>query len=266
MASDRQPIYDVATFGIPDSELEVLRRIFIVSADRHNTYRLLPAGSDSRNRRIMMLDREVPSNVYRWANAHKGMPNQPPTVILTQNEPEDDKLTLRRPLIATRVLAALDRAVKALDATGTSAAPSDQDAFESTDAEMQPGKRYRALVVDDSLPVRKQIAEALEKVNVDASFAENGEQALSRLDGMNYHIIFLDVIMPGIDGYEVCKKIKRDPETKHIPVVLLTGCSTRLDRVKGKMSGCDTYLVKPVGKDEFYQTLRKHLAEKAAVR
>ena len=80
------------------------------------------------------------------------------------------------------------------------------------------------------------------------------------------HIIFLDVIMPGIDGYEACKRIKRDPETKHIPVVLLTGCSTRLDRVKGKMSGCDTYLVKPVSKDEFYQTLRKHLAEKATVR
>ena len=266
MARAKQPNYDVATFGIPDSELEVLRRIFVVSADRPNTYRLLPAGSDSRNPRIMMLDREIPSNVYRWANAHKVMPNQPPTVILTQNEPEDGKRARRRPLIASRVLAVLDRAVKALDATGTSTTPSDKDAFEPTHAEMQPGKQYRALVVDDSQPVRKQIAKALEKVNVEASFAENGEQALSRLDRTNYHIIFLDVIMPGIDGYEVCKKIKRDPETKHIPVVLLTGCSTRLDRVKGKMSGCDTYLVKPVSKDEFYQTLRKYLAQKAAVR
>ena len=103
------------------------------------------------------------------------------------------------------------------------------------------------------------LALPLKTNGLSADLAENGEQALSRLDGANYHIIFLDVIMPGIDGYEACKRIKRDPETKHIPVVLLTGCSTRLDRVKGKMSGCDTYLVKPVSKDEFYQTLRKHL-------
>jgi len=265
MASGKQTIYDVATFGISDSELEVLRRIFVVSADRPITYRLLHPGEESRKPRIMMLDRENPSNVYSWANAHKDMPRQPPTVILTQNEPESGKLTLRRPLIATRVLAVLDRAVKTLDTTGTSSASAELSAFEPDDVEMEPGKRYRALVVDDSLPVRKQIAKALDKVNVEASFAENGEQALARLDGTNYHIIFLDVIMPGIDGYEVCKKIKRDPETKHIPVVLLTGCSTRLDRVKGKMSGCDAYLVKPVSKDEFYQTVRKHLAQKTAV-
>lgn len=264
MAGGKQNIFDVATFGISDPELEVLRRIFVVSADRPNKFRLLPPGSESRNARIMMLDREIPSNVYRWANAHRDTPTQPPTVILTQNASEDDKLTLRRPLIATRVLSVLDRAVKTLDTTGKSAAPSDQSAFEPYDAEMVPGKRYRALVVDDSLPVRKQIAKALDKVNVDASFAENGEQALARLDRPNFHIIILDVIMPGIDGFEVCKRLKREAETKHIPVVLLTGCSTRLDRVKGKMSGCDAYLVKPVSKDEFYQTLRKHLAEKTA--
>jgi two-component system cell cycle response regulator len=261
MAGNRQHIFDVTTFGISDSELEVLRRIFVVSADRPNTYRLLPDGSNSRKPRIMMLDREIPSNVYQWANAHKGLANQPSTVILTQNEPEDGKLSLRRPLIATRVLAVLDRAVKALEGTDATTVASDLNAFESTDVELEPGKQYRALVVDDSLTVRKQIAAALDKVNVEASFAENGEQALTRLERPNYHIIFLDVIMPGIDGYDVCKRIKRDPKTKHIPVVLLTGCSTRLDRVKGKMSGCDAYLVKPVSKDEFYQTLRKRMAK-----
>ena len=261
MARDRQNIYDVATFGISEPEREILRRIFVVSADRPNSYRLLPTESQSRKPRIMMLDRNIPSDVYAWANAHKGLPNQPPTVILTQNETEDGKLTLRRPLIATRVLTALDRAVNALHETATPPVSSDLNAFASDDPELEPGKRYRALVVDDSLPVRKQIATALDKVNVEASFAENGEQALTMLGTTNYHIIFLDIIMPGIDGYDVCKKIKRDPATKRIPVVFLTGCSAPLDRVKGKMAGCDAYLVKPVSKDEFYQTLRKQLAE-----
>ena len=266
MTGDRQSIYDVATFGISDAELEILRRIFIVSADRPKTYRLLLAGSDPKKSRIMMLDRKNPSDVSRWADAHKDVPKQIPTVFLMQNEPTDDTLSLRRPLIATRVLAVLDRAVQALDAPRAPAVPADHPAFESSTTNMVSDRRYRALVVDDSLPVRKQISMALDKVNVIASFAESGEQALSALDKTNYNIVFLDVIMPGIDGYETCKIIKRDPKTKHIPVVLLTSSSTLLDRVKGKLSGCDTYLAKPVSKDAFYQTLRKHLTEKTAVR
>jgi twitching motility two-component system response regulator PilG len=64
------------------------------------------------------------------------------------------------------------------------------------------------------------------------------------------------VVLPGKDGYEVCKAIKKD---KHIPVVMLTGKSSNLDKLKGKMSGCDAYLTKPVSLKEFNQTLSKCL-------
>jgi len=265
MAGDRQSTYDVATFGISDAELEVLRRIFVVSADRPNTYRLLAAASAPRDSRIMMLDRKDAGDVSRWANAQKNLHTLPPTVILTQNEPGENTLSLRRPLIATRVLAVLDRAVKELEAPDTTPAPVDESAFESSTTRTPPARQYQALVVDDSLPVRKQIAMALEKVNVKANFAESGEQALSALEKSHYNIVFLDVVMPGIDGYEACRKIKGDPKTKDIPVILLTSNSSALDRVKGKMSGCDTFLVKPVNKDDFYQTLRKFLTESLAV-
>jgi CheY-like chemotaxis protein len=123
---------------------------------------------------------------------------------------------------------------------------------------------YRALVVDDSLPVRRQVAMALERSGISAHFAENGEAALDLISKYDYEIIFLDVIMPGVDGYEVCKSIKRDKQKKNIPVVMLTGKSSPFDKVKGKLSGCDTYLTKPVSIREFNSTLKKCLKEPMA--
>ena len=124
----------------------------------------------------------------------------------------------------------------------------------------------KILIAEDDANLRRGLAEILDREGYTVLTAANGRDALDLFQSQAPDFACLDIMMPGIDGYEACKRIKRDPETKHIPVVLLTGCSTRLDRVKGKMSGCDTYLVKPVSKDEFYQTLRKHLAEKATVR
>ncbi|MDH3315507.1 MAG: response regulator [Gammaproteobacteria bacterium] len=123
---------------------------------------------------------------------------------------------------------------------------------------------YRALVVDDSLPVRKQVSIALERSGISADFAEDGETALTLVAKNDYEIIFLDVMMPGVDGYEVCKAIKRDKRKKNIPIVMLTGKSSPFDKVKGKLSGCDTYLTKPVGIREFNRTLNKCLKEPIA--
>ncbi|MDX1527139.1 MAG: response regulator [Gammaproteobacteria bacterium] len=123
---------------------------------------------------------------------------------------------------------------------------------------------YRALVVDDSLPVRKQVSMALERCGIKADQAEDGDTALKLVSETNYNIIFLDVIMPGVDGYEVCKTIKRDKLKKNIPIVMLTGKSSPFDKVKGKLSGCDTYLTKPVSIKEFKRTLTKCLKEPMA--
>jgi twitching motility two-component system response regulator PilG len=83
-------------------------------------------------------------------------------------------------------------------------------------------KGYLALVVDDSLPVRKQIELELKLLGVNADFAETGEQAFKLLDNKSYDIVFLDVVLPGIDGYQVCKTIKKDIMMKQTPVIMLT--------------------------------------------
>lgn len=120
-------------------------------------------------------------------------------------------------------------------------------------------ERHRALVVDDSPTVRKQLVLELGNFNIKVDTAENGEQGLELLKLIRYDIIFLDVVMPGTDGYQVCKLIRRNQSSKLIPIVMLTSKASPFDKVRGSLAGCSTYLTKPVGYEEFYQALEGYL-------
>lgn len=118
----------------------------------------------------------------------------------------------------------------------------------------------RALVVDDSASVRKQLELELELFNVTVDYAENGESALKLSSEQNYDVAFLDVVLPDIDGFQICKHIKSaDSDVK---VIMLTGKATQADKIKGKLAGCDDYLVKPVGRNTFQNTVKSYLSER----
>ena len=119
----------------------------------------------------------------------------------------------------------------------------------------------RALVVDDSKTVQNQILRELTSCKLNADIAETGEQALKMVDMKHYDIIFLDVVLPGMDGYQVCKNIKRNPVIKHIPVVMLTSKSSPFDKVRGSMAGCNAYLTKPVDYDKFHHVLDQFMVK-----
>jgi twitching motility two-component system response regulator PilG len=119
-------------------------------------------------------------------------------------------------------------------------------------------KTRRALVVDDSPTVRKQLELELQASNIHVDSAETGETGLDLMRKNYYDIIFLDVMLPGADGYQVCKHIKKNPLLKQTPVVMLTSKSSPFDRVRGSLAGCDTYLTKPVDYQEFMQVLVKY--------
>ena len=119
--------------------------------------------------------------------------------------------------------------------------------------------KISALVVDDSLPVRIQMKKALQSISKSVDFAETGEEAEKLITQKKYDIVFLDVILPGVDGYDICKTIKKNPLTKDTPVIMLTSNSSPADRMKGKMAGCDTYLIKPVRHDIFKEVIFEYL-------
>jgi twitching motility two-component system response regulator PilG len=123
---------------------------------------------------------------------------------------------------------------------------------------------FVALVVDDSLPVRIQMKSALKSLATHVDFAETGEQGLEFIEKRAYSIVFLDVILPGKDGYEICRRIKKHPLQQRTPVVMLTGNSSPADRVKGRLAGCDTYLMKPVKQSVFEQLVAEFMRAHAA--
>ena len=116
-----------------------------------------------------------------------------------------------------------------------------------------------AIVVDDSLAVREQIGSALRRLGIDSQSAENAEMALSMIEQCRFDIAFLDVIMPGSDGYELCRNIRRDPHARSMPVLMLTSRSSPFDRARGMLAGCDHYLTKPITWEAFSRAVDKVL-------
>ncbi len=112
----------------------------------------------------------------------------------------------------------------------------------------------RILVVDDILANRRLMKAKLEANYNTVFLAENGPEALKAAIEQSPQIILLDVMMPGMDGYEVCERLKNDDRTRHIPVVMLTALSDSEDRVRGLEAGADDFLSKPV--DDFALTAR----------
>ena len=267
MKSDNS--YTVAIFGIPEFERELVERIFSLSASRENVYRIVDE-SQNHMAMIALVDKSNAGAASQFEEFHSQRQDLPTVMIANGTDPECD-YWVKRPFTAMRMLGALDKLVEdklqgsAKPQPANKVAPEKPTAPEKPKAPEKPVTAdtpagiYKALVVDDSLPVRKQVGVALRRAGITAEFAEDAESAIQLIDDRNYDILFLDVVLPGKDGYEICKAVKRDKDKKHIPVVMLTGKSSPFDKVKGKLSGCDAYLTKPVSLKEFNQTLSKWL-------
>jgi twitching motility two-component system response regulator PilG len=115
------------------------------------------------------------------------------------------------------------------------------------------------LVVDDNQTVREFMKSKLAAFNFNVDYAESGEQAIGYTGQKYYTCIFLDVVMPGIDGYQVCKLIKSNKTAQKTAVVMLTSKDSPFDKIRGSMSGCDAYLTKPVDEEKLLETIVKFL-------
>jgi two-component system cell cycle response regulator len=104
----------------------------------------------------------------------------------------------------------------------------------------------RVLVVDDLAPNRKLLEARLTAEYFDVVLASNGPEALTICAAGECDIVLLDVMMPGMDGFEVCRRLKEDPQTQHISVVMVTALDQPADRVRGLEAGADDFLTKPI--------------------
>ncbi|MTV24461.1 response regulator [Nitriliruptoraceae bacterium ZYF776] len=109
---------------------------------------------------------------------------------------------------------------------------------------MTPAVR-EVLVVDDDPLIRDVLRTILDLEEFEVRLAEDGEHALAAVDERVPQVVVCDVKMPGIDGYEVCRRLKAAPETAAVPVILLTARDRAEDRAAGVAAGCDAYVTKP---------------------
>ncbi len=114
----------------------------------------------------------------------------------------------------------------------------------------------RVLVVDDLLPNVKLLEARLTAEYFNVSTAFSGVEALEFCQASPPDIILLDVMMPGMDGFEVCRRLKADPKTRHVPVVMVTALSDSEDRVRGLEAGADDFLTKPVNETALQARIR----------
>jgi len=162
-------------------------------------------------------------------------------------------------LLAARLLSVLDK-------VPDNSASQPQNPIETQKITDSPSteiaQSYSVLVVDDSISIQKSLElNLLALQHIDQiDFADSGEMALEKVEAKQYDIIFLDVMMPGIDGYETCTQIRKMSLYKKTPIVMVSAKCSPLDEVKGIVAGCTTYLTKPV-QNEAFQKLSHRMME-----
>jgi len=116
------------------------------------------------------------------------------------------------------------------------------------------------LVVDDNATVRLFMKAKLAPFGFEVDYAETGEEAVGMTGTREYTCVFLDVVLPGIDGYQVCKMIKSNKQAiKKTAVVMLTSRNSPFDKLRGSLAGCDEYLTKPLDEDRLLEVIAKFL-------
>ena len=110
---------------------------------------------------------------------------------------------------------------------------------------MSPQRRAKVLIVDDQPELRLLLTLTLSGAPLDLREAANGQEALVECDAIAPDVVLLDVMMPGIDGYEVCRRIKADPQLQSTVVVMMTAADQAEQRQHGMSAGADHYVSKP---------------------
>ena len=115
------------------------------------------------------------------------------------------------------------------------------------------------MVIDDSKTIRRTAETLLQKAGCEVITAIDGFSALAMITDHKPDIIFVDVMMPRLDGYQTCALIKHNHTFKKTPVIMLTSKDGLFDRARGRIVGSDQYLTKPFTKDELLDAVRNHL-------
>lgn len=250
-------VFTIGALGLTASEENVLKSIGTLTKGRAQCSYVVNAEPELQDCDIVIVNADDSDAAIKWRVL--AVKPRPPVMVLYTKEPSSDatQYYLLRPFGPAKLLALLDSIVSQLS---ESAEIWKKPTLTQTATAPTTATAQRALVVDDSPTVCKQLEMELRNFNIQADIAETGERGLELLASNKYDIIFLDVVLPGTDGYQVCKDIRKNPNTRQTPVIMLTSKSSPFDRVRGSLVGCSAYLTKPVDYNAFRDTVSKYIA------
>ena len=120
-------------------------------------------------------------------------------------------------------------------------------------------KGVKVMVIDDSNTIRRSAEIFLTKAGCEVILAQDGFDALSKITDHQPDVVFVDIMMPRLDGYQTCSLIKRNVKYRSTPVIMLSSKDGLFDRARGRMVGSDEYLTKPFTKDTLLSAVREHM-------
>ena len=119
----------------------------------------------------------------------------------------------------------------------------------------------RVMVIDDSKTIRRTAETLLKKAGCEVVTATDGFEALAKIADQRPDIIFVDIMMPRLDGYQTCALIKNNGIYKNTPVIMLSSKDGLFDRARGRIVGSEQYLTKPFAKEELLSAIRRHVSQ-----
>lgn len=131
-------------------------------------------------------------------------------------------------------------------------------------ADAKPLSGVRVMVIDDSNTIRRSAEIFLMQAGCQVILAENGFDALAKIADHQPDLIFVDIMMPRLDGYQTCSLIKKNAKHKSTPVIMLSSKDSLFDRARGRMVGSDEYLTKPFSKESLLRAVETHRNDRIA--
>jgi twitching motility two-component system response regulator PilG len=128
-----------------------------------------------------------------------------------------------------------------------------------------PESGVKVLVIDDSNTIRRSAEIFLKQAGHEVLLAEDGFDALAKVNDYQPHLIFCDILMPRLDGYQTCAIIKRNAKFAAVPVIMLSSKDGVFDKARGRMVGSQDYLTKPFSKDQLLQVVKQHANQQLGV-
>jgi len=273
--------YLVDVIGFNPTERSMLTSIFALAARRDPGFAQYdPASAQAPDLYLVDMDDAAALGEFRTLNRRDALP----AVLVASPGQGGGHADIERPLQWARLLQAMEEAV--VEGEEAMPAPLAPAATHLSAAGARPRASYSGapvmtqpplgaglgssdvkralgdtvLVVDDNATVRAFMQAKLAPFRFEVDFAETGEQAVGLTSNREYACVFLDVVMPGIDGYQVCKLIKANKQAiKKTAVVMLTSRSSPFDKLRGSLAGCDEYLTKPLDEDRLLEVIAKFL-------